>query len=61
MLHIGVEHCPVCELVHHNEQAAKVVAEWRRTLDPQERAREALRAELRGAMRNPLIASRYRR
>ncbi|MER6980153.1 hypothetical protein [Streptomyces carpinensis] len=27
VLHIGVEHCPVCELVHHNERMRAVTSE----------------------------------
>lgn len=29
VLHIGVEHCPVCELVRHNEQARSALADSR--------------------------------
>ena len=56
-LHIGVEHCPVCELVQRNRQAAADVAEFRRLLDPRVREQEARRA----ALRNPLAYTQYKR
>lgn len=43
VLHVGVDHCPVCEAVDLNQQS-------RRFLDPREREREALRLGIHGPL-----------
>lgn len=50
VLHVGVEHCPVCETVDLNRQAADAIAQWRKLLDPREREREAFRLGARGPL-----------
>lgn len=59
-LHVGVDHCPVCELVHHNRQMQAAMAVGRievhvtgvdeRTL---ERVIDRLRLRAEFAMREP--------
>ena len=43
VLHVGVDHCPVCETVDLNRQMRETVRQVRRLLDPREREREAFR------------------
>jgi uncharacterized Zn finger protein (UPF0148 family) len=62
-LHVGVEHCPVCELVHHNRQVRAALAMNRfevHVTGVDERVVERVieRMSLRSGQRSP---GRYRR
>lgn len=50
VLHVGVNHCPVCEMVDLNRQSRDAVQQVRRLLDPREREREARRLGTRGPL-----------
>ncbi|MGW2692351.1 hypothetical protein ACWC3Y_10875 [Streptomyces sp. NPDC001296] len=62
VLHVGVEHCPVCELVHHNQQVRTAMAADRievHVTGVDERALE--RTLERMSLRTMARGGRYRR
>jgi|GEM_PF-5195095 len=57
-LHVGVKHCPVCELVHHNRQVRAAMSMNRLEVhvtgvDERVLERTIKRMSLRAGMRNP--------
>ncbi|MFF7881040.1 hypothetical protein ACH40F_07820 [Streptomyces sp. NPDC020794] len=60
-LHIGVEHCPVCELVHHNERARSALAGSRVRIELSSLDRRTMHNVVERVLREDRMRPRYLR
>lgn len=60
-LHIGVEHCPVCELVHHNERARSALADSRVRIELSSLDRRTMHNVVERVLREDWVRARYLR